>query len=352
MIKKIGISIVALVVIVSAAFYLLTMPTTFEVEPDGDYVNARTSGIERPFTVDREEYPFASNWFEYEGATMHYLDEGEGVPVVLCHGNPTWSFLYRNVIKGLEGKARFIAHDLPGMGFSEAPEGFDFKPESHSEYVEHFLMKELELDQFIMVVQDWGGPTCLNIATKNPDKVLGIVISNTWVWPPEGSLSQASTILGTPPVQRWIINNNGFGDTLMDNLLPDDLENRQAVLSAYSSPFPTPESRIPTARFPAEINGSAEWVAEIEARMPALQDKPVEFIFGLQDGATTSDYSLNKWKEWFPDAPIQIVEDADHFTQEDTPESYVIAINRLLEKVGNVEIDETTAEDVDETPAG
>ena len=125
-------SLVALVVVLFALFFLLTLPVTYEVEPDGNYKKAKASGIKRPFHVDRNEYPFASNWLEYNGAAMHYLDEGEGTPVVLCHGNPTWSFLYRNVIKGLDGQARLIAPDLPGFGFSGAPENFDFRPESHS----------------------------------------------------------------------------------------------------------------------------------------------------------------------------------------------------------------------------
>ena len=335
MMKKTGITLLALAVFVSALYFLLTLPETYKVEPDGNYKKAKATNIKRPFHVDRNEYPFASNWFEYHGATMHYLDEGRGTPVVLCHGNPTWSFLYRNVIKGLDGQARFIAPDLPGFGFSGTPKNFDFRPESHSEYVEHFLLEELQLEKFVLVVQDWGGPICLNIAANNPDKTLGIVVSNTWAWPVEGRLALASNFIKAIPTQRVIINRNGLGSMLMDTMLPE-MDNREAVLRAYSHAFPTPESRIPTAKFPPAITGSGEWLADIESRLPVLKAAPAEFIFGMADRETMSEYNIDKWKSYFPDAQIQVVDHARHFTQEDTPESYVTAISRLLETIGDI----------------
>lgn len=333
MMKKVSIAILATVIVLSAFFVFLTSPVTFDVEPDGDYKKASATDIERPFTVDRDEYPFASNWFDYKGATIHYLDEGEGIPVILCHGNPTWSFLYRNVIKGLDGQARLIAHDLPGFGFSSIPDDFDSKPRSHSEFVNHFLLDELKLDSFIMVVQDWGGPTCLNVAANNPDKVLGLVISNTWAWPAQGRLAIASNFIKTPPVQRLIINRNAMGDMLMDMMLPAELGNRESVLDAYAQVFPTPESRMQTAMLPRELTRSNDWLAEIEARLPALKGKPVQFIFGTADHEMMSEYNIEKWKSYFPEARIRVVEDAKHFTQEDTPESFIEAIEELLQIV-------------------
>lgn len=343
MIKKITFILSAAIILVFALFYFLTLPISYEVKPDENYRKAHPTDIKRPFHVDRDEYPFASHWLNYKGAKMHYLDEGEGIPVVLCHGNPTWSFLYRNIIKAMKGQARFIAHDLPGLGFSGTPKNFDFKPKTHSQYVEHFLLNELQLEKFIMVVQDWGGPTCLNIAANNPDKVLGLVISNTWAWPVEGRLNRASNFIKTAPVQRLIINRNGMGNMLMNSMLPE-MDNRSAVLRAYSHAFPTPESRRPTATFPIEIARSHDWLAEIESRLPALQDKPVEFIFGMADHETMSDYNINKWKHYFPNAEIQVVEDAKHFTQEDTPESFVTALNRLLKTIEDDNVTLTTLE--------
>jgi haloalkane dehalogenase len=116
-------------------------------------------------------------------------------------------------------------------------------------------------------------------------------------------------------------------------MLPE-MDNREAVLKAYSHAFPNPKSRIQPAQFPQEITDSSEWLADIESRLPALKGKPVEFIFGLADKEMMSDYNINKWKDIFPDAQIQALEHAKHFTQEDSPESYVIAISRLLKLIG------------------
>ena len=86
----------------------------------------------RPFQVDADAYPFQSHWFERQGSAMHYVDEGEGIPVVMCHGNPTWSYLYRNIIKALRGQCRCIAYDLPGFGMSEHPSGYAYTPQEHA----------------------------------------------------------------------------------------------------------------------------------------------------------------------------------------------------------------------------
>jgi haloalkane dehalogenase len=128
----------------------------------------------RSFTVDPAEYPFTSHWFEHKGSWMHYVDEGQGIPVVMCHGNPTWSYLYRHIIKKLSPQFRCIAYDLPGFGFSGHPAGYRYTPMEHAEWVEALLLEHLKLDKFIIIGQDWGGPISMQVATRNPDKILGL----------------------------------------------------------------------------------------------------------------------------------------------------------------------------------
>jgi haloalkane dehalogenase len=140
----------------------------------------------RPFEVDAEEYPFESRWYERHGAFMHYIDEGEGVPIVFCHGNPTWSYLYRNIIKCLSSHCRCIAYDLPGFGYSDHPPRFGYTPQEHARWVEALLLDHLGLGEFIIVVQDVGGPIGLSIATQHPERVMGMVhrtidrVSHRW----------------------------------------------------------------------------------------------------------------------------------------------------------------------------
>jgi len=102
--------------------------------------------MQRPFEVDASEYPFQDHWLPYRDGTIHYIDEGEGPVVVLLHGNPTWSYLYRNVIKELSGQCRLIAPDYPGFGMSKAPTGYGYTPQEHAGAVTA-LIKQLELQE-------------------------------------------------------------------------------------------------------------------------------------------------------------------------------------------------------------
>src|SRR2546426_9493886 len=133
--------------------------------------------------VDSAEYPFADRWFERGGSALHYVDEGSGPPVLMLHGNPTWSFLYRNVIKQLGGAVRSIAPDYPGFGLSDHPPGYGYTPQEHAEWI-HALIDDTGLKRFVLVLQDWGGPIGLSIAVERPEDVAGLVVLNTGAWAP------------------------------------------------------------------------------------------------------------------------------------------------------------------------
>src|SRR3954463_11514952 len=113
--------------------------------------------MERPEWIDSELYPFEDRWAEVEGCTGHYVDEGEGPPLLMLHGNPTWSFTWREVIKGLRNSFRCIALDYPGFGLSKASAGYGFSPQEHARTVEE-LVKQLDLRDITMLEHDWGGP--------------------------------------------------------------------------------------------------------------------------------------------------------------------------------------------------
>ena len=330
----IGIVLAGLVTIAILAFIILTRADVYEIKPDPLVFNKDVSNLKkRPFIVDKTEYPFKSNWFERNGRSMHYIDEGEGIPVVLCHGNPDWSFLYRNIIKELSGECRLIAYDLPGFGFSDTPEGYGFTPQEHAAWVNALVIEHLKLDSFIIVVQDWGGPTGLTVATNNADKVLGAVISNTWAWKVDGGLKKFSYAMRTPMAKRLILNRNYFATDVLMGSLSKELQNNKAVADAYRMPFPTPESRIGTLVFPRQITIASEWLGELESRLPRLADKPIEFIFGQKDLAAGAPEVIEKWKTIYPNAPVKLLPEANHFTQEDSPESFYAAIRSILKQI-------------------
>ncbi|PQJ82061.1 alpha/beta fold hydrolase [Polaribacter glomeratus] len=301
------------------------------------YNKDKTNKKQRPFIVDKVEYPFRSNWFEKDGISMHYIDEGEGIPIVLTHGNPDWSFLNRNIIKQLSGEARVIAYDLPGFGFSDTPKDFGFTPQEHVTWISALLFDHLKLDKFIIVVQDWGGPTGLSVATSNPDKVLGVVISNTWAWKAEGKLEGFSMQMSSKEMENKILEENFFVTGIMRGSINKKSSSNKAIMDAYEMPFPTKESRKGTAIFPQQITLATDWLVDLERKLNTLQDKQVEFIFGLKDVAVASQEIQDKWRSIFPNAPVELLPDAGHFTQEDSPESFVISLRRILK---NIEVKE------------
>ena len=126
------------------------------------------------------DYPFAANYFDWGDVRLHYLDEGEGAPVVLFHGEPTWSFLYRKVIPVLTAAGyRAIAPDYFGFGKSDKPIDPDaYTYDAHTESMTA-LLRSLDISEACAVVQDWGGPIGLRIATDNPDMFSRLSILNT-----------------------------------------------------------------------------------------------------------------------------------------------------------------------------
>jgi len=316
-------------------FLALTAPKEYEVIPDPISFNADQLDMkQRPFIVDKKEYPFRSNWYERDGVSMHYIDEGEGIPVVLCHGNPEWSFIYRNLIKELSGEARLIAYDLPGCGFSELPDTWNYTLAEYSEWIASLIFDHLKLDKFIMVVQDWGGPTGLNVAVNNPDHVIGLVISNTWAWKIEsGAVKYFSYAMRTPIVNRINVNRNIFATTLMRGELNKKASKNKNITDAYKYQFPTIESRKGTSEFPKNITRAGEFLSELEQGLPRLYNKDVEFIFGTKDWTVGTQDIINRWQSHFPYANTTILPEASHFTQEDSPESYYKALRNLLSSI-------------------
>ena len=134
-----------------------------------------------PDWLDRNEYPFESNYFDLPVGKMHYIDEGEGDPIVMVHGNPGWSFEFRNVVKQLSKTNRCIVPDHIGFGLSDKPLGWNYLPKNHAEHFEQ-LMNHLRLENITLVVNDWGGPIALSYALKKPEKIKKLIIMNTWMW--------------------------------------------------------------------------------------------------------------------------------------------------------------------------
>jgi haloalkane dehalogenase len=278
----------------------------------------------RPPWVDEELYPFKSHYADIDGARVHYVDEGRGRPLLLLHGNPTWSFLYRDVINGLRDRFRCIAVDYPGFGLSRAPSGYRYTPAEHAHIVEELIVK-LNLTGVTMMVQDRGGPIGFAAATRQPDRFSAFVIGNTWAWPKSDPGTQLfSRLLGGPIGGFLILRRNYF----VERIIPGGVKHRKlpdAVMDAYRDPVPTPESRRPLHVLPREILASHPFLTEIEHGLRNLRDRPALIIWPTKDVAFREP-ERRRWEEIFPNHHTVLLEGAGHYIQEDAPEEIITAI--------------------------
>jgi len=285
-----------------------------------------------PTSFDRiPDYPFSPNHLEWKGVRLHYVDEGEGHPVVLFHGEPTWSFLYRNVIPHIvDAGYRVIAPDMPGFGKSDAPTDPDFY--TYANLVDSMLhiVDTLGLQDATAVVQDWGGPVGLRTATERRDRFRRLVIMNTGIYSGGGRVSKAFA--------AWREFVEGNPD------LPIDLVMRGAavttwdaeVLAGYEAPFPTVDHKVGAWRLPLIVPRSDDdpGAAEMMSVGAALTqwDSPVLVLFSDHDPIFTLKAG-QRFVDAIPGAgPLEVVEGAGHFLQEDAPDRVGSAIVDFLRR--------------------
>ncbi len=272
----------------------------------------------RPQWLDQRLYPFQSRFVEIGGNQIHYVDEGRGPTLLLLHGNPTWSFLYRHIITRLSGQFRCVAVDYPGFGLSTASPSYSFKPREHSTVLERFILA-LDLCEIGLMVQDWGGPIGLGFAGRHPDRIRALLICNTWAWPVQGTknLEWFSKIVGSPIGRFFILNFNAF----VNVFLPLGVSRRLSPeeMRAYRGAFPTRASRLPTAIFPREILHSREYLAEVESNLGRLSQKPTLILWGDRDNAFR-DTERDRFERLFPNHRTCILKGAKHFVQEEAPD--------------------------------
>lgn len=278
-----------------------------------------------PQWVNRSLYPFTTQVLEQGGHRIHYVDEGGGPVLLLLHGNPTWSFVWRDVIGRLSDRFRCIAPDLPGFGLSEVSPGFDGRPESIADVLSGFV-QHLDLRDVILVAQDWGGPIGLNLVERMPDRFTGLVLGNTWAWPVTGDrhFEQFSTLMGGP-IGAWLTRRVNL---FVNVMVPAG--HRRRRLSAdemrhYRKPLGTPQRRQASAVLPREIVHSAPFLARVESGLPALRSLPALLIWAGKDIAFR-DKELDRWTRELPDATVVRLPDAGHFLASDAPAEFADAI--------------------------
>ena len=277
------------------------------------------------FTPDPGLYPFRSRWFDSSQGRVHYIDEGNGPPILFCHGNPTWSFLYRNIIVALRDRFRCIAPDYLGFGLSDRPSRFGYKVDQHARVVGE-LVDALELDGYLTMGQDWGGPVSMAVAVERAERVRGVILGNTWFWRTDELTTKIfSRVMGSPPMQRAILHRNFF----VEQLIPAGTAHRPsaAVMEHYRAVQPNPAARKGVAEMPKQILAAHALLGRLGREVPAkLGDKPALLVWGMKDFAFRPGPTLPRMRSAFPDHVLVELPGAKHFIQEDAPEAIAVAI--------------------------
>ncbi len=282
--------------------------------------------------IDRNEYPFDANCFEVPTGRMHYIDEGNGPPVVMVHGNPTWSFLYRHLVKQLQSRCRCIAMDHLGFGLSDKPENWTYLPEDHAANLTR-MIQGLGLQKITLVVQDWGGPIGLSYAVAHPENVAGLIILNTWAWPVNRDpyYIAFSSFMGGPIGRMLIRRYNFFANTIMQKAFKDPAKLTPAVHAHYLRALATPSDRKGCLVFPGQIIGSTPWLGQLRDNLSVLKHTPVLIVWGMKDIAFRKK-ELQRWENIFPHARTVQVPHAGHFVQEEAPDALADAVARFLDE--------------------
>ena len=266
---------------------------------------------------------------ELAGLRMHYLMEGAGSPIVMVHGEPTWGYLYRKMVPPLAGIGRVVVPDLVGFGRSDKPtERAWYTYERHVAALGE-LVDVLDLDDFTVVVQDWGGPIGLRVALERADRCRALAILNTGIFRPGPKWP-------TPAFLAW----RSFAESNPDLPVGDLVRGATAqplspeVQAAYEAPFPTAESKAGAAAFPLIVpleasDPGAEAMLEVRAAL-GRWDKPALVAFSDQDPIFPQDAGRRLAERIPGAAPFAPINGASHFLQEDKGEEIADLIAAFL----------------------
>jgi haloalkane dehalogenase len=275
--------------------------------------------------LDRNEYPFESKYFELPMGKMHFIDEGEGTPFVFVHGNPGWSFEFRDVVKELSKTHRCIANDHIGFGLSDKPSEWNYLPVNHAENFKKFI-SNLHLDKLILIVNDWGGPIGLSYAVENPEKLKYVVITNTWMWSVKNDpyYRLFSGFVGGS-IGRFLIRNfNFFGRVIIKKCIVDNSHFHPTIYRHLE----TKNDRKGCWTFPKQIIASSDWIDSVWQRRNNLTGIPKTIIWGMKDIAFR-EKKLNIWIEEFPDAQVIKLDNVGHYPHEEATDVFIAELRKL-----------------------
>ncbi|NOX59575.1 MAG: alpha/beta fold hydrolase [Planctomycetes bacterium] len=288
----------------------------------------------------RTLYPFTSRWANVDGHRYHYIDEGAGEPIVCVHGNPTWSFFYRNVVSQLRGEFRVLAVDHIGCGLSDKPsaDAYEYTLKTRIDDLVSVL-DELKLTRNVtLVLHDWGGIIGVGAALRRPERIKRIVLMNTAAF----FLPERKML----PLPLWLIRNvSPIASVLVQgmnlfsigaNVLASARGLSPEVSRAYRTPYDSWANRIAVKRFVQDIprkvgDPSHAEVAWISENLDLLADIPKLVCWGEQDFVFDADF-LAEWRRRCPEAEFHTFPSAGHYCLEDDGDQIIPLIGDFLHR--------------------
>jgi haloalkane dehalogenase len=275
------------------------------------------------------EWPYPPHYVDQDGLRMHYVDHGDGDPILLLHGEPTWSFLYRRMIPQLSQVGRCLAPDYFGFGRSDKPtEAAWYSYDAHVASIARFV-RELDLQRLTVVVQDWGGPIGLRLCVEEPSRVARLVVLNTGI----GARAPNEEWLRFQAFVRRVGTEIVAGQLVRLTLVQPVTDE---VIAGYDAPFPVPESRVGIVRFPELVATSADHpsaaaMLDVRERLRTF-DRPALVLFSDSD-PIFGRRAAEAMAKLLPGAELaDPVEGAGHFLQEDQGPAVADRIARWLRR--------------------
>jgi cis-3-alkyl-4-acyloxetan-2-one decarboxylase len=285
-------------------------------------------------------YPFDSHFFDRGGLRMHYLDEGQGAAVVLLHGNPTWSFHYRELVKSLRGQHRVIVPDHIGMGLSDKPgeDRYCYRLQSRIDDLAA-LLDHLQPGRVTLVMHDWGAMIGMGWALRFPERVAGLVVMNgaAFLVPPEMHV----------PAALHVVRNRALGSLILRS---SDLFIRTAacacctrrsmpeqVLQGYLAPYTNWGERLALVRFPQDVplgasDPSYPLVSAMQAGLVGFRNTPALIAWGERDVVFPSA-TVDLWLQHWPQAEVHRLAGCGHWVLEDAPEEVTGLVQNFLGRI-------------------
>jgi len=282
-----------------------------------------------PAWIDRAEYPFATRRLVVEGVGVSYVDEGHGPTLLMVHGTPSWSFLYRHLVRELRGAFRCVVPDLPGFGLSDRPPGDACRPADQARRLTAFI-DSLGLKDVTLVVHDFGGPIGLAHAIERPANVRRLVLFNTWMWSLAGhrQLEWPARLMSTA-LGRLLYERVGFSVHVLWRRAVRDARYTPAVHAHYAKALGDRGARHASWVYARELLGSSAWFDGLWQRRERIAAIPALLVWGAKDPAFAT--ALPRWRALFSDAEVVEWADVGHAPQEVRGPESAALVRRFLE---------------------